>query len=153
MPNKYPMPVVVGLCASTFGGECLFVHRLDTDLSIQDSHRDVWYFPGGKIELNETPQDALVREYKEEFELDITVGALIPVIKNYSFLRVNGETIDVILIPYHVYVKPEDIDKIKHNDRKHLSHQFVQANSIRRFADNHNVSKGAIPILEWKGWL
>ena len=33
-----------------------------------------WEFPGGKIEENETPQEALAREIKEEFNCEISVG-------------------------------------------------------------------------------
>ena len=33
-----------------------------------------WEFPGGKIESTETPQTCLIREFKEEFDIDITVG-------------------------------------------------------------------------------
>lgn len=42
--------------------------------------KDTWYIPGGKREQNETDQEALIREIKEELNVDI----IIDTIKHYG---------------------------------------------------------------------
>lgn len=49
-----------------------------------------WEFPGGKIEAEETSQAALIREIKEELDVEITVGPLIDTIEyDYSAFHLS----------------------------------------------------------------
>jgi len=46
---------------------------LITQWKLKKAQGGLWEFPGGKIELNETKEDAIVREIKEELDIDIKV--------------------------------------------------------------------------------
>ena len=54
------------------------------------AYKDYWEFPGGKIEADESPEEALRREIKEELDTDIRVGEYLTTIEyDYPEFHLN----------------------------------------------------------------
>lgn len=61
---------------------------------------DVWEFPGGRLHQDEQPQEGLVREIKEELQLEISVGRPVSI----STSRHSKSGIVSLFIMYHCSV-------------------------------------------------
>lgn len=70
-------------------GHALLMHR-------HNHGREYYAFIGGGVEPNETPEQAVVREVREETSLDVTVQQLV-----YVAHRNNGEVHYFYLCQYH----------------------------------------------------
>ncbi len=121
---------------------------------------DKWTPPGGHLEENETPDQALIREWKEELDLDIGIlpahesafsgdANATPVPMPFH-INLEREGFDVPHIGYFFYVRLEDSDQIitvlesELHDAKWFSKEelstiqtFDQVRALAEYAINH----------------
>lgn len=65
-----------------------------------------WEFPGGKVEKDESEEQALVREFREELEVNVTSSRF------FHGLRWQYPTKEVDLRFYMVTIEPAEIEKM-----------------------------------------
>jgi 8-oxo-dGTP diphosphatase len=71
--------------------------------------KDGWEFPGGKVEEGETPEEALVREIKEELDADIRVGRLLDTVEyDYPDFHLSMKCFMCELISEEVILKEHE---------------------------------------------
>jgi len=69
------------------------------------NERGTWEFPGGKIDYGERLQDALKREFKEEYDMVIEVGALLDV-DDHILADENQHWVSTTYLARHVAGEP-----------------------------------------------
>ena len=86
-----------------FAGGCIFNERGEVLLQ-RRSDSGKWGFPGGAVELGETPEMAAVREIREETGLVVEPGRLIGVFTEFDMEYPNGDKAQSIVIAYEFTV-------------------------------------------------
>lgn len=81
-----------------------------------------WEFPGGKIQINESHEEALVRELSEELGVLISVQSL--------FMTVQHQYTDFELM-LHVYLGSIEAGKVAANEGQ--NYQWVEAERLEDF--------------------
>ena len=78
---------------------CAIIKKEDKVLIAKRSdgkYRGFWEFPGGKVETGETPENALIREVKEELNIDINNKCIAPL----SFSEFDYKQFQLLLLLY-----------------------------------------------------
>ena len=76
-----------------------------------------WEFPGGKIEVGETPQQALIREIQEELTVKVKVGKLIDTIEyDYPKFHLNMKCFLCVIVDGDIILKEAEDSKWLNKD-------------------------------------
>ena len=83
-----------------------------------------WEFPGGKVESGETPEGALIREIKEELNIDINDKCIAPL----SFSEFDYKEFQLLLLLYVCRRWEGEPISMENNELK-----WVKPNMLRKY--------------------
>ena len=92
----------------TFAGGCIFNEKKEILLQRRTDNNG-WGFPGGAVELGETPEITAIRESKEETGLDVEVVKLIGVYTDFDVKYPNGDEAQSVCIAYELRIIGGDL--------------------------------------------
>ena len=86
---------------------------------------NLWEFPGGKVKKNETIEQALIRETKEEINVDLSMNCIAPL----SFSTYNSQNINIIIL---LFISRKW--NLKPICKFHTELKWVKANSLNEYS-------------------
>ena len=100
MKRLYPDQPIVGIGAVIINeGKIALIKRGN------EPSKGKWTIPGGLVELGESPEQAVIRETKEETGLDVENPRLIDVVSNVDLDEKGKVKYHYVIIDYFVHVK------------------------------------------------
>ncbi|WP_158933187.1 NUDIX domain-containing protein [Acidisphaera sp. S103] len=85
----------------------------DNAVVLLENERDEWELPGGRLELGETPQNCLTREFQEELRAVVQIGALLDA---WMFEVLPGRY--VFIVAYTVFRQGDEPLAISHEHQR-----------------------------------
>ena len=103
-----------------------------------------WEMPGGKVKENESFENSIIREIKEELDIDIEIASeigsaevqLADDILIFEFIRINGKSEDIKL-KEHKDIKYVTLEELENLDLCEADRSFIKnyKEEIKKFID------------------
>ena len=136
---KYPHPAVTA--------DCIVFNKEDDKIFVlliqrkNDPYKDCWAFPGGFVNIDESAEDAAIRELKEETELEISK---VEQLKAYS----NPERDPRERIITIAFLAESKIKDVKGGDDAKEARWFDVSNLPSLAFDHENILKDALEKIK-----
>ena len=124
-----PLPTIDVVCAVIKQQDNYFIAQRSANMKMPLK----WEFPGGKVEKGESNAHAIIREIKEEFDLDIEV------IQEHPYYLHDYPTFTLKLTPVEVEIKSGTMIL-----KEHAAFNWVPASEL----SSYDFSEGDIKIVK-----
>ncbi len=88
--------------------------------------KDGWEFPGGKIDAGETPEEALIREIKEELDTEIVVKELLDTVE-YDYPKFHLSKFHLSMDCFICKIKSGELVLKEHEASKWLTKETLDS--------------------------
>jgi 8-oxo-dGTP diphosphatase len=123
------LPTIAVVCAVIKQQDSYFIAQRSAKMKMPLK----WEFPGGKVEPGESNAHAIIREIKEEFDLDIEV------VQEHPYYLHDYPTFTLQLTPVEVAIKDGTIVL-----KEHVAYKWVPAAELF----SYDFSEGDIKIVK-----
>jgi len=98
----------------------------------------LWEFPGGKIEPNETPETALIRELREELDITVQPACLAPfTFASHSYAQFH------LLMPLYLCRRWEGTPR----EREHSAIKWIRPHDLMANREAFPMPEADLPLL------
>lgn len=122
------------LPAKRVGASVYFRNSQNLVLIVKPNYKDVWHFPGGVVDENESPLHAAIREVKEEIGISISADSMQLLAVDYIPYNENDGRNDMLYFEFDGGILTDtQISQIKIQEEELDAYKFVPFSDLGNY--------------------